>query len=88
MAASNSFSYFFHAPYFFFIKKSKQQSNAPSVILAGFPILTQLMFFRIPSTMLSTAIFDGAQANIFFPNFPYSLMSSQTVVVFPVPGGP
>lgn len=41
------------------------------------------------SIILSTAILDGAQANIFafYLSTAYNI-SSTTVVVFPVPGGP
>lgn len=43
----------------------------------------------ILSIILSTAMFDGAQANtLFFCNSTALTISSTTVVVFPVPGGP
>lgn len=38
--------------------------------------------------MLSTAMFDAAQAKILEPLFTSWRMSSTTAVVFPVPGGP
>lgn len=38
--------------------------------------------------MLSTAIFEAAQARIFDPRFTSCRIISTTVVVFPVPGGP
>lgn len=59
-----------------------------SIILAGLPILTQFTLFPIPSTILSTAIFEGPQASTFSFRFTAYTISSQTVVVFPVPGGP
>ncbi|GKV34661.1 hypothetical protein SLEP1_g43018 [Rubroshorea leprosula] len=37
--------------------------------------------------MLSTAIFEAAQARIFEPRFTSCKIISTTVVVFPVPGG-
>lgn len=38
--------------------------------------------------MLSTAIFEAAQARTFDPHFTSCKIISTTVVVFPVPGGP
>lgn len=38
--------------------------------------------------MLSTAIFEAAHARIFDPRFTSCKITSTTVVVFPVPGGP
>jgi len=38
--------------------------------------------------MLSTAIFEAAQARILDPRFTSCNIISTTVVVFPVPGGP
>lgn len=38
--------------------------------------------------MLSTAIFEAAQARTFDPRFTSCKIISTTVVVFPVPGGP
>jgi len=40
------------------------------------------------STMLSTATLEGAHTSNFIPKYKDCNISSTTVVVFPVPGGP
>lgn len=45
------------------------------ITLAGFPTLTQLTLWLIPSTMLSTAILEGAHARTFCPFLTASTIS-------------
>ena len=88
LALYNFFNSFFQFPEFLVIRKSKLFSIIFYIILAGFPILTHFTLPCKPSTILSTDIFEGPHANTFCLRFTASTISSQTVVVLPVPGGP
>ena len=76
----------------FIISASRQNCYTDSRSLAGCPILTIFSFGSYAcnlSIMLSTAMFDGAQAITFaFCSRTVYRINSTTVVVFPVPGGP
>jgi hypothetical protein len=49
------------------MRKSKECYKTLSITLAGLPILTHLTFLPRDSTILSTAIFEGAHAKTFYP---------------------
>ncbi len=75
-----------------YTRASRQNCCTLSRSLAGWPILTILRVGSEAcslSIMLSTAMLDGAQASTFdLCVFTVYKISSTTVVVLPVPGGP